>query len=108
MSASAPAPNADRLPPSAIVNANGTVTLPLAHPRTMRHQTFTELKFHRFTGADLAATAAVKKRKSVLGVALAHAVKLRAPVGKALFDAPDLSDAIDVVAIIDGFCWRHS
>jgi hypothetical protein len=96
-------PAADVLPLRAIRNANGTMTLPLAFPRTVRGQRFTELTFHRFTGADLNALAATSLRARA-GVALARAMKIQAPVGKALFGQLDATDANDAGTIMHAFC----
>ena len=104
--ASTDKPAADIWPPRAVRNANGSVTLPLAFPQTVRGQRFAELTFHRFTGADVSVLGSVPQ-KSQLGVTLARATKLRTSVGKALFRQLDMADVNDAAGIITTFCFGN-
>lgn len=89
----------DRLPKHAKRNADGSVTLPLYEPVSLRtkkndkvrEQTFKELVFHRLSGADQRAIAATSDDMQGV-VAFARSTRLSTPVMNALFDKMDAAD----------------
>ncbi len=99
------------LPAHAIVNNDGSVTLPLRAPRELqirsatrgvRSQRFDQLTFHRLNGADLRAivAAAPASRSAVM---LARSARQREPVMNALFDVLDGEDIADAVKVVESF-----
>lgn len=90
---------ADRLPRHAIRNRDGSVTLPLKYPRTLmtrkdgkvRERTFTELVFHRLTGADQRAIGATSSENQGV-TAFARSTRINQAVMSALFDKMDAAD----------------
>jgi hypothetical protein len=93
---------ADVLPKRARRNVDGTVTLTLEYPQTLRvsqrggeairEERYTELVFHRMNGADLAAIAAASK-ESQLKVSVMRSLRLNQAVVAKLFDKLDAADA---------------
>lgn len=91
-----------KLPATAIRNDDGTVTLPLAFPRTLkfrssstgaiREEEFAELVMHRLTGADLIATSSASEG-SRGWVAIARSARIAEGKMKLLFPILDASDA---------------
>jgi len=83
----------DRLPKEAVRNLDGTVTLPLSEPVTLktrkngniRERVFKELTFHRLNGAGIRAINAAPNEHQTT-VALAQSTKTSDAVMKALFD----------------------
>ena len=90
---------ADRLPKHAVRNADGSVTLPLKFPRKLTtkkngkvaEKSFEQLLFHRLTGADQRAIAAVSDEMQSV-VAFARSTRLNQAVMNALWDKMDASD----------------
>lgn len=106
--------DADALPPHAEEQEDGSVRLPLKHPRTLRwkpsgggaarEEHYEALVLRRLTGADMRAIAAAKAA-DVIVVALARSSGLTQGVMAALFDRLDGADARaagDVVAYFLG------
>ena len=102
---------ADDLPKAARRNADGSVTLALLHPRTLRTQrggetvreeSYAELVFHRMTGADLRAMASAGK-DSALTVGFQKSTRLAHAIAAALFDKLDAEDAGNALAIVGFF-----
>lgn len=98
------------LPPSAIPNGDGSVTLPLLYPRSLRtrkngveaERVFTELTFHRLTGADQRAIAATSDEMTVV-TTFARSTRLPQLVMVALFDVMDMADIDNGGRIISAF-----
>ena len=90
---------ADRLPKRAVRNSDGSVTLPLLYPRTVRRkknnqireQRFDKLVFHRLTGADQRAIAAASDDMQAV-VAFARSTRENQVVMNRLFDEMDAAD----------------
>lgn len=90
---------ADRLPKHAVRNGDGSVTLPLKFPRKLTtkkngkvsEKSFEQLLFHRLTGADQRAIAAVSDEMQSV-VAFARSTRLNQAVMNALWDKMDASD----------------
>lgn len=97
------------LPDDAVVNADGSVTLPLLYPRTItirsatgsvREDTFSSLTFHRLTGADLNAFRNTSEAQQTV-VLFTRSTRVKAPIMKVLFermDGKDISRAGRVIA----------
>ncbi|ANM05227.1 hypothetical protein AMC78_CH03158 [Rhizobium phaseoli] len=91
--------SADRLPEGAVQNENGSVTLPLSFPVTLRirkggevrERVYRDLTFHRLNGADMRAiSAAGSEHQSA--VTFARSTRINQATMNALFDNMDLSD----------------
>lgn len=90
---------ADQLPKHAVLNGDGSVTLPLHYPKTIKsrkggkikERDYTELRFHRMTGADQRAIAAASDESSAV-VSFARSTRVNEAVMNALFDKMDSSD----------------
>lgn len=98
---------ADDLPKRARHNEDGSITLPLLRPvtlrvqrggETIREEHYAEVTFHRMNGADLRAVSAASK-DSGLAVLFARASRLNPAVAARLFDRLDAADAADASAI---------
>ena len=105
---------ADDLPKLARLNDDGSITLTLAHPRTLKSQRagetvqetrYTELVFHRMTGADLRAISAASK-ESGLAVGFQKSTRLNHAIAAALFDKLDAEDANACLEIVHFFFGR--
>jgi len=100
----------DKLPAHARVNLDGSVTLPLQHPRTVRSQKdgkirerlFDALLLYRLTGADLNAIMAASDETSAM-VALARSMRLNQAVANGLYTKLDAADAIYSSMVISHF-----
>lgn len=90
---------ADRLPKHARKNADGSVTLPLMHPRQLttrkdgkiRERKFEDLVMHRLTGADQRAIAGVSDDLTNV-VAFARSTRMSQAVMNVLYDKLDMAD----------------
>jgi hypothetical protein len=92
---------ADELPKRAKLNADGTVTLTLLYPTSLkvvaagevrREDHFEQLTFHRMTGGDLMALQATSA-ETVISAAFARSTKLNPAIATALFRKLDAADA---------------
>ncbi|MBB3947214.1 hypothetical protein GGQ73_003180 [Rhizobium skierniewicense] len=100
----------DKLPPHAVLNKDGTVTLPLAYPKTLRTQkggkiketTYDSLTFHRLNGADTRAVSAASE-ESMSVVAFSRSTKITQVVMNALFDRMDAKDINDSAKVLNHF-----
>ena len=89
----------DRLPESAVLNADGSVTLPLEYPQTLtvkkgekvREEHFNELVFHRLSGADQRAIASASDAMLNV-VAFARSTRINQAIMNVLFDKMDAAD----------------
>ena len=98
------------LPDGAVLNEDGTVTLTLKHPRTLkvrsggqvRDKDYGTLTFHRMTGADMRAVSAASKDSSVI-VAFARSTRIQQVVMNALFDIMDGADIQAAGEVIEYF-----
>jgi hypothetical protein len=100
------------LPKRAVQNADGTVSLPLRFPRTLkvqraggetiREDRFEEIRLHRMTGADLAAIASVTG-EAQMATAFTRATRLNPAIANRLFGKLDAADAADAGAVISFF-----
>lgn len=88
------------LPEDAIVNPDGSVTLPLLFPRSVtirsatgavREDKFDRLTFHRLTGADLNAFRNTAEAQQSV-VLFTRSTRVRAPIMRALYDRLDAKD----------------
>lgn len=100
----------DQLPPHAVANADGSVTLPLQHPRELqvkkdgkvRTDRFERLVFHRLTGADQRAIAGAAEDMMAV-VAFARSTRLSQAVMNALFDRMDAADIAAGGQVLNSF-----
>ena len=98
------------LPPRAIQNGDGTVTLPLRVSVSVRikkdgrerEDTYAKFTFHRLVGADVRAIQSTAK-DSQGAVMLARSAKIREPVMSVLFDKMDAADIMDASKIVERF-----
>jgi len=89
----------DKLPTHAVLNADGSVTLPLMFKRdlqikkggSVRTEPFATLVFHRLTGADQRAIASASEDMMSV-VAFARSTRISQAVMNALFDKMDAAD----------------
>ena len=91
----------ETLPSHAVRNADGSVTLPLFYPVTLRfkkgtageirEEVFEQLVLHRLTGADMRAITAAE-RGSMTVVSIARSARLNEGKMNALFDRMDGAD----------------
>ncbi|UXU07186.1 hypothetical protein [Agrobacterium tumefaciens] len=99
-----------KLPKRARPNANGSVTLPLFQEVSfktkkdgkIRERVFTELVFHRFTGADLRAIQSTSDAKATI-VTFSRSTRISEMVMDKLFDRMDGVDIADGGRIIETF-----
>jgi hypothetical protein len=99
-----------KLPKGAILNENGSVTLPLLYPRSVtikgqggvREERFDEFLFHRLNGADINAIRAASKETSHI-VALARSLHKHVAIIKALYDKLDSADITRAGEVLDSF-----
>lgn len=100
----------DKLPDHAIVNDNGSVTLPLFKPVTIttkkdgkiREREFSSLTFQRLTGADMQAIAIAPKEKET-AVVFARSTKTMQALMDAIFAKLDMADIVDGGRVINHF-----
>ncbi len=100
----------DKLPPRAVTNADGSVTLPLLYPRELqvrklgkvRTDSFDTLTFHRLTGADQRAIAAASDEMMSV-VAFSRSTRLSQAVMNALFDKMDGADIAAGGQVLNSF-----
>lgn len=100
----------DRLPPGAVTNADGTVTLPLKFPRELRIskngkiriERYESLTFHRLTGADQRAIGATSEEMMPV-VAFARSTRLSQAAMNALFDRMDAADLVAGGQVLNSF-----
>ncbi|NIX75385.1 hypothetical protein [Microvirga terricola] len=87
------------LPKNAVLNADGTVTLTLLYPRTLkvksagvvRDEEYAKLTFHRLNGADMRAISSSSNESRVL-VSFSKSTKIKQAVMNHLFDLMDGAD----------------
>ncbi|MFG1466826.1 hypothetical protein V5F77_28895 [Xanthobacter sp. DSM 24535] len=101
----------DALPKRAVMNPDGSITLPLRLPvavrsrsqqGTERTEEFKALTFHRLVGADLRAiTSAATASQPV--VMLARSARIREAVMNVAFDKMDAADIADATAVVAHF-----
>lgn len=100
----------DRLPDRAIINADGSVTLPLLYPQTLTTKkdnkvsgkVFEALTFHRMRGADQMAISAVPEGKQI-SVAFARSTRIAQMVMDKLYEKMDLADITDAGRVLNHF-----
>lgn len=100
----------DKLPDTAVRNANGTITLPLRYPVTIRSKKdekiretrYADLTFHRLTGKDQRAIAAASDETQAL-VSFSQSTKINQAVMNALWDKMDLSDITNGGKVLNHF-----
>lgn len=100
----------DRLPPHAVTNADGTVTLPLKFPCDLqirkdgkvRSDHYDKLTFHRLTGADFRAISAVSEEMQTV-VAIGRSARMSQAVMNALFDKMDAADIAAAGQVLNSF-----
>lgn len=100
----------DKLPKTAKINDDGTVTLPLVYPKTINsrkdgkilQRQFDALTFHRLTGADQRAIGAASDQMSAV-VAFSQSTKLNQAVMNALFDKMDMADITNASRVLTYF-----
>ncbi|WP_323034525.1 phage tail assembly protein [Pararhodobacter sp.] len=99
------------LPVRAILNPDGTVTLPLRKPvaltvRSARHgdrtETYDKLSFRGLVGADIRAVSAASEASRLI-VLMARATGIREAVMNALFDRMDGGDIMDAQECVQHF-----
>lgn len=101
----------EALPKRAVANPDGTITLPLRHPVTLRVRSsqggerteeYKALTFNRLVGADLRAiTSAAPASQPV--VLLARSARIREAVMNVLFDKMDGADIADATGVVTHF-----
>ena len=100
----------DKLPDHARPNVDGSVTLPLKHPRTIRSQKggkitetiYAELVLHRLTGADLNAIGATSGETQNV-VMVSRSTRISHAIMAALYAKLDAADAIYALQVINHF-----
>lgn len=101
----------DVLPRRAVRHADGSITLPLLTPvtlkiqrggETVREEVFEEVKMHRMTGADLMAIGSASS-ETKLAVSFARSARLNPAVATRLFSRLDGADAADASGIVAFF-----
>lgn len=101
---------ADRLPSHAKRNSDGSVTLPLHYPQTIRtkkdnkvrEKIFAELVLHRLNGADQRAISSASDEMMAV-VAIARSTRLNQAIMNALFDRMDASDLTAAGQVLNHF-----
>lgn len=101
----------DGIPARAIRNEDGSITLPLLTPVTLRfrragtdqvrEETTEQLVLHRLTGKDLRAISAAKKDQAI--IAVARSARIAEPKFNAVFDQMDGADASAAIAVAGYF-----
>jgi hypothetical protein len=99
------------LPKEAKLNDDGSVTLTLLYPRTLKFRSTTgklreeqhnELVFRRLSGADMNAISATSTASSPI-VAFAQSTRMKPAIMKGLYSIMDASDIQNGAAIIEYF-----
>lgn len=101
---------ADRLPPHAVKNDDGSVALPLLYPRSLtikkdgkvREQLYDKLLMHRLTGADQRAIAATSDDTMPV-VAIARSTRISQAVMNVLYDKLDAADIAAAGQVLNHF-----
>lgn len=101
----------DGIPARAIRNEDGSITLPLLTPVTLRfrrpgsdqvrEEVTEQLTLHRLTGKDLRIVSAAKRDPAI--VAVARAARIPEPKFNAIFDQMDGADASAAIAVAGYF-----
>lgn len=100
----------DELPKHAVLNRDGSVSLPLHYPVTIKSRKngdvketeYTELRFHRMTGADQRAIAAASEEAQAV-VSFGRSTRINQAIMNALFDKMDTSDVYAGARVIGNF-----
>lgn len=100
----------DKLPQRAVVNDDGSVTLPLLESVTIttkkdgkvRERVYDSLTFHRLKGADIQAIANAGKEKDTV-VTFGRSTRIMQAMMNAIFDKLDAADIVDGGKIINHF-----
>ncbi len=100
----------DRLPDRATQNNDGSVTLPLLYPQKLtirkagkeRTETYSELTFHRLTGADQRAISATSD-DTVNVVAFARSTRTSQAIMNVLYDRLDAADITAAAQVLSSF-----
>jgi hypothetical protein len=100
----------DKLPARAVMNDDGSVTLPLLDPVTIttrkdgkvRDRVFDSLTFHRLKGADIQAIAAASKENDTV-VTFARSTRTMQAVMNAVYEKLDAADIMDGGKVINHF-----
>lgn len=100
----------DRLPDHAIQNADRSVTLPLLFPKELRIrkngkeriEKYTELTFHRLTGADQRAIAATSDAMMTV-VAFSRTTRISHAIMNVLYDKLDAADITAGGQVLNSF-----
>ena len=103
---------AEELPKQAVRNPDGSVTLPLLFPVTLRfkkgssgdvrEEQFDELLMHRLTGADMRAITAGSAGTMIV-IGIARAARINEGKMSALFDKMDGADANAAAQVVSFF-----
>lgn len=99
-----------KLPRGAVLNEDGSVTLPLLYPRTVtvksqggvREERFDFFTLHRLNGADYNAVRAASKETANV-VLLARSLRKHNAIVKALYDKLDTADITRAGEVLDTF-----
>lgn len=99
-----------KLPKGAVLNEDGSVTLPLLYPKTVtvksqggvREEKFDELVLHRLNGADISAIRVASKETSHL-VMMARSLRKHVAIVRALYDKLDGADISRAGEVLDSF-----
>ncbi|SIQ23835.1 hypothetical protein SAMN05880590_102736 [Rhizobium sp. RU35A] len=100
----------DKLPARAVENDDGSVTLPLAYPKTLRtrkngqerERVFDALTFHRLSGKDQRIIGGASPEMQAV-VAFAQSTRINQAVMNALYDKLDLADITDAGRVLNHF-----
>ncbi|MGN6777570.1 hypothetical protein [Rhizobium sp.] len=100
----------DTLPEDALRNSDGTVTLPLHFPVTVRtkkdgkikEKVYQDLVFHRLVGADQRAIAAVSEEHTTV-VTFSRSTRINQAIMNAIFDKMDLADVARAGRVLNHF-----
>lgn len=100
----------DKLPPHAVTNVDGSVTLPLLYEKELqirkdgkvRTTKYTELTFHRLHGADQRAIASTAEDSQAV-VAFARSTRISQAIMNALFDRMDAADIAAAGQVLNSF-----
>jgi len=99
------------IPARAVLNADGSITLPLTKPVTVvirsqargdRTEVFSALTLHPLIGADIRAVHATSKESQIV-VMLARSARIREAVMNVLYDKMMGRDVVDAGTIVDSF-----
>ena len=102
---------ASALPPRAVLNEDGSITLTLAYPVVLkfrrargdiREERLDHLVLHRLTGADMRAISAAS-RETVSTVAIARSARMSEHKMNAFFDRMDGADVVAAGEVVGHF-----